>query len=165
MGCGKSTHGNKLAALYRKRFIDLDQYIQKRENKTVQFIFDHEGEEVFRQMEMRYLQELIALPQMTVISLGGGTVCFHNNLELVKSNGVLVYIEMPPNELAIRLRKSRQSRPLLKNVESKDLPAFIEHKLAERNKYYRSAHIIVDGTDLNHLQLKKKIGELIERHS
>lgn len=157
MGCGKSTHGKKLAGLFRQTFTDLDQYIQKRENKTVQFIFENEGEDQFRQLETKYLQELISEKNDSVISLGGGTVCFNNNLELVKKNGVLIYIEMPAMALADRLQKSRQKRPLLKNVPPGKLVGFIEEKLAQRNIYYRQANLIVQGIDLNHLQLQQKI--------
>jgi shikimate kinase len=164
MGSGKSTHGKKLASINRQKFFDLDSYIQKKENKTVQFIFDNEGEEQFRELESKYLKELIAEPGGLVISLGGGTVCFNNNLKFIKENGVLIYIEMPAEELATRLKKSRQSRPLLKNVEAKDLPSFIERKLEERNKHYKAAHITVNGIEFNHLQLQQQINEFVKAH-
>jgi len=61
MGSGKSTHGKKLAGILKKPFVDLDQYIQNKENKTVQFIFDNEGENEFRKLETTYLKELIKI--------------------------------------------------------------------------------------------------------
>lgn len=161
MGCGKSTHGKKLAAILKYSFIDLDAYIQKQENKTVQFIFDNEGEERFRELETKYLKEVISLQKPHVISLGGGTVCFNNNLETVKNNGTLVYIEMPAAALAERLKKSNQKRPLLKNVAPDELISFIENKLNERDQYYKKAHIIMRGINLNHMQLH----QLIQDHN
>jgi shikimate kinase len=159
MGSGKSTHGKKLASVLKFPFVDLDEYIQRSENKTIQFIFDHEGEEVFRDLETKYLTELINKPESLVISLGGGTVCFNNNIELVKSSGLLVYIEMSPRSLADRLEKSRQKRPLLKNVPADELFGFIEKKLDERNKFYHQAHLVMKGENLNYLELHRLIIE------
>lgn len=157
MGCGKSTHGKKLAGILKLPFVDLDAYIQEKENKTVQFIFDNEGEKQFRELETKYLEELISKNSSHVISLGGGTVCFNNNIETVKKSGILIYIEMPAKALAERLQRSKQKRPLLKNVIPANIEQFIEEKLEERNKYYNQAHIIMSGINLNHMQLHQLI--------
>jgi len=159
MGCGKSTHGKKLAGILKKTFTDLDLYIQTKENKTVQFIFDNEGEEQFRTLETKYLNDLIKEKTDMVISLGGGTPCFNNNIDVIKNNGILIYIEMTAAALSERLQKSKQKRPLLKNVAAENLNSFIERKLEERNKFYGQAHIIMSGINLNHLQLHKSIIE------
>ena len=155
MGSGKSTYGKKLAGLIKRPFIDLDNYIQTKENKTIQFIFDNEGEDVFRTLETKYLKELIDNNVPHVISLGGGTVCFNNNIKFIKEAGVLVYIEMPVSVLAERLKKSRQKRPLLEGVKSDDLESYITQKLNERNKYYHQAHLTVNGLNLSHIQLQQ----------
>lgn len=157
MGSGKSTHGKKLAAILNKPFIDLDMYIQNKEHKTVQFIFDNEGEKEFRQLETKYLKELIELRESHVISLGGGTVCFNDNLKAIKNNDILIYIEMPSEALVERLQKSRQKRPLLKNVVDENLKDFIEGKLNERNFFYRQAHITVSGLNLTPRQLHQSL--------
>jgi shikimate kinase len=159
MGSGKSTHGKKLASALKYLFVDLDEYIQRSENKTIQFIFDHEGEEVFRSLETKYLTELISKPENLIISLGGGTICFNDNIGLVKSSGLLVYIEMSPRALADRLEKSQQKRPLLKNIPAGQLFSFIEQKLDERNKYYHQAHLVIKGENLNYLELHRRIVE------
>jgi shikimate kinase len=159
MGCGKSTHGKKMASLLKYSFIDLDKYIQEKENKSIQFIFENEGEEEFRKLETRYLKEVTRNKQNSVIALGGGTVCFNNNLELVKKSGILVYIRMPARALAERLLNSTQKRPLLKNILPAELPDFIEKKLGERNPFYLQADIIVDGVNLNYLQLHQSLLE------
>lgn len=165
MGCGKSTHGKKLAGILKQPFTDLDNFIQTKENKTVQFIFENEGEEQFRFLETKYLKELISQKQGHVISLGGGTVCFNNNIELVKKSGVLIYIDMPALALAERLQKSKQKRPLLKNVLSENLNNFIEQKLSERNVFYRQAHIIMNGLNFNQQQLHHLIIEYKKQNS
>jgi shikimate kinase len=159
MGCGKSTHGKKMASLLKYSFIDLDKYIQEKENKSIQFIFENEGEEEFRKLETRYLKEVTRHEQNSVIALGGGTVCFNNNIDLVKKSGILVYIRMPARALAERLLNSKQTRPLLKNILAAELPDFIEKKLEERNPFYLQADIIADGVNLNYLQLHQLLLE------
>lgn len=160
MGCGKSTHGKKMASILKCGFVDLDRYIQEKENKTIQFIFENEGEHEFRKLESHYLKEVIKKEEQHIISLGGGTVCFNNNLEVVKKNGILVYIEMPAKALAVRLQKSHQYRPLLNGLTPLQLPDFIENKLNERNQFYRQADIITDGVNINYLQLQRSILEI-----
>lgn len=160
MGCGKSTHGKKLASVFKTPFVDLDNYIQKHENKTIQFIFDNEGEDEFRRLETKYLQQVINENNTAVISLGGGTVCFNNNIDTIKQNGILIYIEMPAAALAQRLKNSKQKRPLLNGLMPEEYETFIEKRLTDRNPYYRQAHIITNGISLNYLQLQN----LIETH-
>ena len=159
MGCGKSTHGKKLSVILNLPFIDLDQYIQNKEHKTVQFIFDNEGEEEFRRLETKYLNELILNSENHVISLGGGTVCFNNNVDLIKKNGLLIYIEMSSEALAERLSKSKQKRPLLNNVPLENLNAFIKNKLDERSSFYLRANITIEGSNLNYSHLHRLIIE------
>ena len=157
MGSGKSTQGKKLASLLRMRFVDLDSYIQKQEDKLIQSIFDDEGELHFRNLETKYLKELIEDKNDKVFSLGGGSVCFNNNIELIKKNGILIYIEMPTAALAERLNKSRKSRPLIKNLAAAELLSYVETKLAEREKYYLESHLKINGIDLKSEKLKELI--------
>src|SRR4051812_45149734 len=103
MGSGKTTAGNKLAALLKTRFIDLDAYLEKRENRTIPEIFQEEGEKKFRDLETKYLEEIIMIKDPLVISLGGGTACFNENLNIIKENGLLIYIELPATVLADRI--------------------------------------------------------------
>lgn len=148
MGSGKSTHGKKLAMALKRPFEDLDKYIQKKENKTIDFIFRHEGESAFREMETNCLKDLVMSKENLVVALGGGTVCFNNNIELIKQNGILVYIEMPVKALTERLKKSRQSRPVLKNATGEELETLIDTKLEERKRFYQQADVTVDGINL-----------------
>jgi len=157
MGSGKSTQGKKLASLLRMRFVDLDSYIQKQEDKLIQSIFDDEGELHFRNLETKYLKELIEDKNDKVFSLGGGSVCFNNNIELIKKNGILIYIEMPAAALAERLNKSRKSRPLIKNLAATELLSYVETKLSEREKYYLESHLKINGIDLKPEKLKELI--------
>jgi len=157
MGCGKSTAGAKLAPILKTRFFDLDVYLEKKENKSIPEIFEEQGEQAFRELEKKYLLELLQFKEQHVIALGGGTVCFGKNLELVKNNGTLIYIELPVAVLADRIQQSKTSRPLLKNLSSEELIKNIEAILSERKKYYEQAHITVNGLNLTAQHLQQKL--------
>jgi shikimate kinase len=159
MGSGKTTVGKKLAKLLRVNFVDLDYYIEQKEKLSVQSLFDNFGEAAFRKMERSCLDELLLNEKNTVIALGGGTICHENNLENIKKNGLLVYIELPPIALAQRLEKSKVKRPLLKNFKDEELVSFVSHKLQERKTYYDQSNIIVSGLSLTPQLLQQKISE------
>jgi shikimate kinase len=157
MGSGKTTAGKKLATLLKTRFIDLDDYIEKRENRTIPVIFEEEGEAKFREVETNCLAEILRLKDPHVISLGGGTVCFNNNLETIKNKGHLIYIELPVAVLADRIKQSKHTRPLLKDLSTPELIKNIEEILTERNFFYEQAHITVNGLNLTPQLLQQKL--------
>lgn len=157
MGSGKSTAGKALATLLKTRCIDLDDYLEKKEGRTIPEIFESEGEEIFREIEKKCLTDLLKLKDPHVISLGGGTVCFYDNLELIKSSGILVYIDLPIEVLANRIKESKLTRPLLKELSTEDLTKNITEILTVRKKYYEQAHITVNGLILSPQFLKQKI--------
>ncbi len=148
MGSGKTTSGKKLAKLLNYGFADLDDHIEKRSGRRIADIFAIEGEEQFRKYEQLYLEKLCKL-QDHVISTGGGTACFIKNLELMKNAGKVVYIKMSAAALAKRLSQSDNDRPLLKNTGNKSLEKFIEDHLAQREKFYEQADVIVNGINLD----------------
>ncbi len=164
MGSGKTTAGKKLAKLLRLKSIDLDQYIEEREKLSVQKIFENFGEAAFRKIEQSCLNEVILKEKNAVISLGGGTICYENNLETIKAQGVLVYLEMPAQALAQRLEGSMIKRPLLKNLKGNELISFINHKLKEREEFYNNSHVIISGLNLTPQLLQQKISEYQTKH-
>ena len=157
LGSGKTTAGTKLASLLKTRFIDLDAYIEKRDNRTIEKIFEEEGEQKFREVETACLAEVCRLKDQHVISLGGGTVCFNSNLGSVKQNGLLIYIQLPVAVLADRIRESKTTRPLLKKLSKEELIKNIEEILELRRKYYEQAHITINGLNLTPQLLQQKI--------
>ncbi|MEK6616439.1 MAG: shikimate kinase, partial [Bacteroidota bacterium] len=130
MGSGKSTVGKRLAEkLSRKEetnfdFIDFDKHIEKGTGKTITEIFASDGEEKFRMLEYEYLKKLLN-KENSVISLGGGTPCFHNTIQLINKNGISVYLEMSLNALVARLSKAKNKRPLIRDLNEVDLKYFI----------------------------------------
>ncbi|MGB0390987.1 MAG: shikimate kinase [Salibacteraceae bacterium] len=141
-GVGKTSFGDKLAKLLGLKFIDLDNYIENKSNDSIEEIFQTSGESVFRGLENDALKELIKLDNV-LISCGGGTPCFNNNLELMKSSGTIIHLTIPNRVIAQRLMNSHK-RPLLDSESKHDLLLKLEGQWAERKQFYQQADIEVD---------------------
>jgi shikimate kinase len=148
MGSGKTTTGKKLAALLNWSFIDLDKKIEENTGMTIPEIFSQHGEDYFRTVESDILKSLEAGSD-TVISTGGGTPCYADNMDHMLESGLTVYIKLSPEQLKRRLLDSKGERPLIKGLDKEKLLEFIEEKLASRENWYRRAQIIVSGSSLN----------------
>lgn len=165
MGSGKTTLGKKLAQLLRINFVDLDKYIEQKCNKSISQLFIQEGEEAFRIIEQQCLIEVLNNHQRSVISLGGGTVCFFDNLDKVKQSGLLIYLQLPAKVLAERIKKSKTIRPLLQNLKADELITTIDTKLKNRQSFYEQAHIITNGLNLTAQLLQHNIIEYKKKNN
>ena len=154
MGSGKSTAGKLLADKLNLSFVDFDKYIEKQTGKTIAEIFDQGGEEKFRMLEHEHLQQLIP-KEKVVISLGGGTPCFYNHMELINKNGISIYLDVETDDLVTRLSRARNKRPLIQGLNEVDLRFFVEANLEKRMTYYQQANIIIKSG-------KKKVEEITE---
>jgi len=143
MGAGKTTVGKELAKALGLTFYDLDWYITTRMRKTVKQIFDERGEEGFRQIEHNMLHE-VAEFENVVISCGGGTPCFFDNMEYMNQQADTFYLKASPEVLHMHLKMGKGVRPLLLNKTPEEVAVFIEEQLAEREKYYSQARHIID---------------------
>lgn len=148
MGSGKSVIGKRLAEKLNLEFIDLDDQIEYTYKMTIPALFNQFGEDMFRNLETRTLQQQIQSEDY-VLSCGGGTPCFHNNMKLINENGTSVYIKMEPKDLAERISKSRKNRPLMKNIAKDNLVEEIEKLLTHREQFYSQANIVIEGNNLN----------------
>lgn len=138
MGAGKTTLGRALAKELDIQFIDLDCYIEKRLCKSVSQIFAENGEEGFRDIERRMLHEVGDFENV-VISTGGGTPCFFDNIEYMNRQGATVFLDVPVERLFIRLKIARKKRPLIMEKNDDELRDFITEQLAKRMPYYSKA--------------------------
>lgn len=143
MGCGKTTFGRKLAKQLEWDFIDLDDYIEANQKASIQEIFSSKGEAYFRGLESNALEEASKW-EKTVISTGGGTPCFNNNINFINNIGLSIYIKLSPEVLKYRLKGGRSKRPLIANLSDAELLSFIKHKLAERSEDYSKSEIIFE---------------------
>lgn len=140
MGCGKSTMGRAVSALTGVPFIDLDNYIEQRYHLTVKEIFAQRGEDGFRDVERRMLQE-VADFENVIVACGGGTPCFFNNMEYMNAHGTTVFLNTPIERLHSRLMRGRHKRPLIANKSDEELLIFIKDALAKRMEHYSKAQI------------------------
>ena len=161
MGSGKSTHGKKLASLLKHEFIDLDDFIVSKYGMTIDDLFAQKGEKEFRNIESKELTNIINIDKAMIVSLGGGTPCFNNNIELIKRSGLLVYIQMDAKSLANRLMNAKSSRPLIKNKSNDELLFFISDTLKNREIYYNQAQIIINGINLDEHKIKQAIQKFV----
>ena len=130
MGAGKTTVGKALARELGLTFYDLDWYIEGRMRKTVPQIFAEKGEEGFRKIENAMLHEVAEFEDI-VLSCGGGTPCFFDNMEYLNRQGDTVYLKATPDVLYKHLKMGKTERPLLKNKTKEEMYRFIEEQLVQ----------------------------------
>lgn len=143
MGAGKTTVGKALARDLGMVFYDLDWYIESRMHKTVKQIFDDMSEEGFRKIEHNMLHEVAEFEDV-VISCGGGTPCFFDNIDYMNAQGETVYLKASPEVLYGHLKMGKTVRPLLLNKTPDEVRAFIQTQLASREPYYSKAKHTLD---------------------
>ena len=159
MGAGKTTVGKALAKETGLQFYDLDWYIEGRMRKTVPQIFAERGEDGFRLVERNLLHEAAEFEDV-VLSCGGGTPCFFDNIDYMNSQGDTVYLKADPDVLYAHLRMGKVRRPLLENKTPDEMKAFIREQLARREEYYLKAKHVLD---VNLLDNYEKINISVEK--
>ncbi len=159
MGAGKTTVGRQLGKALNIPFYDLDWYIEGRMRKTVPQLFAERGEEGFRQVERNMLHEVAEFEDV-VLSCGGGTPCFFDNMDYLNQQGETVYLKATPEVLYGHLKMGRTERPLLKNKNQEEMQQFIKEQLALREPYYTQAKHTLD---VNLLDNYEKIQISVER--
>lgn len=147
MGSGKTTAGKKLATDLGYDFIDLDHFIESQYQQSIPEIFAAKGEGEFRRMEHNALKKILEKTD-AVISCGGGTPCYFNNMELMNSHGITIYLKMSVNALVNRLLNAKEKRPLIMGKTEPELHAFIAQQLEKREDFYHQAQFTVKGKDL-----------------
>lgn len=159
MGAGKTTAGRELANVLNLEFIDLDHYIQARYQKTITQLFDEYGEAEFRNIERRILHEVGEFENV-VISTGGGTPCFFDNIEHMNSVGTSIYLKATPEALSARLNTCKEKRPLIKDKTEEELYAFVKENLRKRDPFYSKAQIIFESRELIS---REDVGEYVKQ--
>jgi len=143
MGSGKTHWAQRLAAKLGMPFYDLDSLIVEKENRTVAEIFAEKGE------EKETLEAITDNQERFILSCGGGTPCFFNNIEFMKKNGKVIWLNTSVDVLRQRLQRERLSRPLIAEVSEDELQRYIIRKLSERRMYYQQADVTVSEENTN----------------
>lgn len=155
MGSGKTHWGARIASTLQMPFFDLDALIAEEQGMDVPEIFAIKGEEFFRYKEKEGLQKLVAEMDHFVLSAGGGTPCFFNNIQFMKQHGKVIWLNTATPVLTERLMRERLRRPLLREIPESGLEAYIVRKLGERKMYYQQADVMVE-------EEKTELARLIE---
>ena len=138
MGAGKTTLGKVLAQKMGLTFYDLDEYIEDRFHRTIPHIFAESGESGFRELERRMLHEVAEFEDV-IISCGGGTPCFFDNMDYMNTCGETVFLNASPEALKAHLLMGKTQRPLIQGKSPEELLDFIKDSLQKRLPYYQKA--------------------------
>ncbi|WP_405381497.1 shikimate kinase [Maribacter sp. LLG6340-A2] len=158
MGSGKTTIGRIVANQLKIKFLDLDEYIEEQEKMTVANIFSERGELYFRKKEREYLSEIFLNNDDFVLSLGGGTPCFGDNMAVVNQNTKnSFYLNIHINELSTRLKKEKEHRPMIAHLANEEIQEFIGKHLFERSFFYNMAHQKIKGAQRTPKALAEEI--------
>ena len=140
MGAGKTWMGKQVGLVSGFPFLDLDAYIEQQEGQSISVLFEQKGEDYFRSIEQKCLQELTTINSNLVLSCGGGTPCFFDNIDFMKKNGTVIWLDPPVAVLVERLKLELHTRPLLNTVSPSDLEGYVQMKLSMRSPFYEQAH-------------------------
>ncbi len=144
MASGKTTIGKQLAKAIEYPFIDLDIYISNKEQLSIPELFEQKGELYFRNLEIRYLKELLDKNESFVLSVGGGTPCLTGVMALINKNSFSIYLQASIQTLAERLAPKEVERPLLTHISDDFLQEYIAMHLFERHPFYEKASISIE---------------------
>lgn len=146
MASGKSTLGKALAEQLKMSFIDLDEELVRVMQMSIPEIFAQKGEIFFRKKETEVLAEVLQRDANIVLSLGGGTPCYGNNIDLIHTHTQhTFYINLSIPNLVARIKGEKQQRPLVANIADEELPEFLGKHLFERAPFYNKAKHIING--------------------
>ena len=158
MGVGKTTIAKLLSDKLKLPFCDTDQIIEQKEKRSIAEIFKKEGKLHFRVLETELLKQYNS---QGIVACGGGLVIHNNNMELINSKGISIYLKASANYLYNRLRNDKKNRPLIANITNKKLKLYIKKELINRSPFYELAQhtILVDGK--NKAEILREVNTLI----
>lgn len=148
MGSGKSFWKQQLSAKLKTGGYDLDSIIESVEEKSISELFEEEGEASFRKIESKLLR-WFGEKKSFVLATGGGTPCFHQNMEWMNQQGITIWLDEPVEVLVERLLPEMAQRPLLSPLSKQELHSFIQTKLTERMPFYSQAKKRLSGAEIN----------------
>jgi len=146
MGSGKSTIGKLLSSRLHIPFVDLDEYIVREQGKSINEIFEQEGEKAFRKIESEALRLVLESRERVVLSVGGGTPCHHDGMKFIKKKSESFYLRLGIDKLMSRLKADKE-RPLLQNKTQDQLYLYIKNTLQERQTTYLQSTFTLRASD------------------
>jgi shikimate kinase len=161
MGCGKSSVGRRLSGLTGHRFVDTDELVAQNERCSISEIFLRKGEEYFRDVEQRALENLVGVCGI-ILSTGGGLVIRQPNRATLKKIGIVAWLDASPDVLFERASRSGR-RPLLQTEDPRQ--KFDDLLALRRELYSQTADFRIDSTRLTHDQVAQTLlEEALRKH-
>ena len=160
MGSGKSHWLKQMAKWNKSVGYDLDALIEMNEEKTITEIFNEDGEAYFRKVESKILK-WFKEKKKYIVATGGGTACSQENMDFMKKEGIVIWLDESVDVLVKRLSTEKANRPLISHLSENELAAFLEQKLVERHPFYKQADYRLTSDQINESGLKK----LIQKHA
>lgn len=162
-GVGKSFQAKKVAESLGCSSLDLDEYIEQQEGKTIPEIFSEKGEVYFREVERSLLMDIITenKTKTLIVACGGGTPLFMDNLDKMLSAGCVVWLDVDMRLLKERVTKDGKSRPLLIERDTEDI---LKELYSERLPYYEKAHFKLRNEDIELANFEKIVTQCIKQH-
>ena len=157
MGSGKTLVSKELNILNNFKIFDLDTEISKQNNSSIAEIFKKKGEIFFRKTEKEVLEKILSSEKNIILSLGGGTPCYYNNIDSINEKTISIFLKTNVKTLAQRLSSEKDKRPLIQNISNEDLPEFIAKHLFERNPFYNQAKITINTDNLSAREIAEEI--------
>ena len=142
MASGKSAVGKVLHQLLDYDYYDLDNFIEKNYNTSIENIFKTRGEIYFREIERKSLEKIIRIKKNLVLSLGGGTPCYFDTIDFLNSfnQAKTFFLQASINTILNRLKRSKIRRPLISHLKTElEIKEFIGKHLLERNHFYEKS--------------------------
>ena len=161
MGSGKSSVGKTLSKEMNYPFLDLDKVIEEECDIKIGEIFKQHGEIYFRKLERKTLKNILETKDDIILSTGGGTPIFYDNMDLILQKSISFYLHATPLTLAERLEKEKENRPLIAHLDKADLPEFIAKHLFERNPFYQKSKFTIKTDNLTPQEITDEIINLI----
>ena len=156
MGSGKSHWLKQMAKWNKSVGYDLDALIEMSEEKTIAEIFNEDGEAYFRKVESKILR-WFKEKKKYIVATGGGTACAQDNIDWMKKEGIVIWLDESVDVLVKRLNTEKAHRPLIANLSENELKAFLEQKLVERHPFYKQADHRLTSDQITESGLKKII--------
>lgn len=156
MGSGKSTLGHDLAKVLGISWTDLDDEFELRYKISIPDFFAKYGEIAFRELEHKLVKDFMSIPDL-IVSTGGGTPCFFNNMELMNNSGLTIYLEASPDLILSRIAASARKRPVFQKMNGEDSLQQITDHLKTRVDFYEKAKIKIDASKTDIQAIKELI--------
>ena len=162
MGSGKSHVSKNLSKKLNFPLIDLDQKISEEHQLSIPEIFQNKGEIFFRKEEKRILESILNERSNIILSLGGGTPVYYNNMDLINQFSKSFFLRASVKTLTERVMLQKNSRPLIARLEDNDIPEFIAKHLFERNPFYGKSHFTIDTDSKTASEISDEIIRLLK---